>query len=119
MSTKAKTAEEIATLLGKFATGLEDHVETHPALRPLIGQISRKATSLTKPAKEAKAVQLSYDAGQIYIKDTPYLHPGAFGAWRFKLAECKGEETGTRVNNVLEVLEQDSNRDLDGDGKVG
>ena len=65
---KSKTAEDIAELLTKFAGAMETHVEDHPTLRGLIGQISRKAEAMVKPAKEGKAVQLSYADGQIVIE---------------------------------------------------
>jgi len=98
MSENSKTAEDIAGLLTQFATGLDQHVAKHPTLRGLIGQINKKAQSMTRPVKEGKPVCLSYVDGQIVIENTPYLHRSAFGAWRFRLAECKGEVTGSRVN---------------------
>lgn len=94
---ESKTAKEIANVLVTFATSLESDAEAHPTLRGLIGQINRKAESLVKPVKTGKPVQLSYQDGKIVIEDTPYLHRSAFGAWRFKLSEAKGEETGTRL----------------------
>ncbi len=94
---ESKTSEEIAGLLAGISVTLEAEVEEHPTLRGLINQINRKAKSVIKPAA-TKLVQLSYHDGQIVIEDTPYLHRGAFGAWRFKLSEAKGEQTGTRLN---------------------
>ena len=96
---KSKTAKEIAAILVGVAGHLETEVEDHPTLRGLISQISRKAESIVKPNKEGKPVQLSYQNGQIVIENTPYLHRSAFGAWRFKLSEAKGEVTGSRVNS--------------------
>lgn len=101
---KSKTAAEIAALLNKYAKTLDTHVEDHPRLRGLVGQMTRKAVAMTKPAKEAGPVQLSYADGQIFIEKTPFLHPSAFGAWRFKLSEAKGVESGTRVNKEGETV---------------
>lgn len=99
MSETSKTAKEIAAMLGDISVQLEAEVEAHPTLRGLISQVDRKATSVVKPPKEAQPVQLRCHGGQIIIEGTPYLHKGAFGAWRFKLSEAKGQETGTRVND--------------------
>ena len=115
MSKKSKTAEEMSEFLTKIGEGLNEHVEDHPRLRGLISQINKKAVSLTKPAVEGKPVQLSYHDGEIHIDGTPYLHRSAFGAWRFKLAEAKGVETTTRVNDegeTVPVYESTYDKDL-------
>lgn len=101
---ESKTAKEIAAVLTGMAQTLESEVEDYPTLRGLINQINRKAESVVKPNKEGKPVQLSYQDGQIVIEETPYLHRAAFGAWRFKLAEAKGEQTGTRPNEQGEEV---------------
>ena len=101
---ESKTAKEIAAVLAGMATTLESEVEDHPTLRGLINQINRKAESVVKPSKEGKPVQLSYQDGQIVIEETPYLHRAAFGAFRFKLAEVKGEQTGTRPSESGEEV---------------